>query len=121
MKRRVLVQVDEGTHVAWKARAFAEGRSMSDLARQLIESAVLTERGGHDRAGVEPSDGPAGLGGGVPAPRAVAPRSVSPADVAATIPGVRVASAVCGVCPPGRSRPSCSLPTKHDGKHSWEA
>ena len=45
MKVRVLVQVDEGTHVAWKERAFAEGRSMSDLARDLIERAVLTERG----------------------------------------------------------------------------
>lgn len=40
----MLVQVDEGTHSAWKARAFSEGRSMSDLARQLIEAAVLTER-----------------------------------------------------------------------------
>ena len=46
MMRRVLVQVDEVTHAAWKARAFVEGRSMSELARRLIEDAVLEGQGG---------------------------------------------------------------------------
>lgn len=52
MKRRVLVQVDQGTHDAWKSRAFSEGRSMSELARDLIERAVFTE-GDHDAVAVE--------------------------------------------------------------------
>ncbi len=121
MKRRVLVQVDEGTHVAWKERAFSQGRSMSDIARELIERAVLTERaGGSGSAGSDPeTSGVPQRGTAVPSEPLV--RSVSPADVAATIEGVQIGSSVCGVSPPGRNRPSCSLAAKHDGRHSWEA
>lgn len=124
--KRVLVQVDEGTHVAWKARAFSEGRSMSELARDLIERAVLTGRDQGRRGvavGLDAAVPTVSFGGGSTAslsPSGDSSRRSVSADVAATIPGVTVASAVCLVCPPGRSRPACSLPVKHDGKHSWE-
>ncbi len=89
---------------------------MSELARDLIERAVLTERAVVAQV-VEQRPSAEKVAGSSP----VAARSVSPADVAATVPGVTVASAICGVSPPGRSRPSCTLPAKHDGRHSWEA
>jgi hypothetical protein len=99
MTKRVLVQVSDATHADWKRAASERGVSMSEVARALIEREV------------------------VPGKRvlAVAPAAVTPSEVAATVPGVRVASAVCNVSPPGRSRPSCTLPARHDGRHSWEA
>lgn len=95
MKRRVLVQVEEGTHAAWKARAFSEGRSMSELARDLIERAVLTGRGASVASGgsVRRALGDGG---------ADRPRSVS-ADAAATVP-------VVGGAHMKRDRPAVECP-----------
>jgi antitoxin component of RelBE/YafQ-DinJ toxin-antitoxin module len=108
MKRRVLVQVSDATHADWKRVASEMGVSMSEVARSLIESLVMS-----DRVPVLSADEAAVLAAPV--------RAVSPADVAATVPGVKIGSAVCNVNPPGRSRPSCTLPAQHDGRHSWEA
>ena len=41
--KRVLVQVSEETHLAWKMVAKSKGMSMSELARKLIEVYVAKE------------------------------------------------------------------------------
>ncbi len=91
------MQVSEATHADWKRVASERGVSMSEIARGLIEEAVLEETGGAARKDLV-SRSHAGTAGGslgdgadlAPASSPHAPVSSSAAALAASVPGVSI-------------------------------